>query len=133
MRYFEGTAKMPKTDIIIYKNKDGSVPLFEWFDDLPQKAVNKCTVKIELLEEFGYDLRRPHCDMLEEGIYELRAKLKQVNYRILYFFEGKNAVIVSHGCTKEKKVPKSEINKAIRHRNIYIQNPTTHTYKGTLP
>ncbi len=123
---------MPKTDIVIYKNKDGSVPLFEWFDDLPQKAVNKCTVKLELLEEFGYDLRRPHCDMLEEGIYELRAKLKQVNYRILYFFEGKNAVIVSHGCTKETKVPKSEINKAIRHRNIYIQNPIAHTYKGTL-
>jgi len=123
---------MPKTDIVIYQDKDESVPLFEWFDDLPQKAVNKCTVKIELLEEFGYDLRRPHCDMLEEGIYELRAKLKQVNYRILYFFEGKNAVIVSHGCTKEKKVPKSEINKAIRHRNTYIQNPTAHTYKGTL-
>ena len=124
---------MPKTDIIIYQNKDGSVPLFEWFDGLSQKAaVDKCIVKTELLEEYGYDLRRPHCDLLEEGIYELRAKLKRVNYRILYFFEGKNAVIVSHGCTKEKKVPKSEINKAIRHRNNYIQNPRAHTYKGTL-
>jgi len=128
-----GTAKMPKTDIIIYQNEDGSVPLFEWFDGLFQKAaVDKCIVKIELLEEYGYDLRRPHCDLLEEGIYELRAKLKRVNYRILYFFEGKNAVIVSHGCTKEKKVPKSEINKAIRHRNNYIQNPRAHIYKGTL-
>ncbi len=123
---------MPKTDIVIYQDKDVSVPLVKWFDDLPQKAVDKCIVKIELLEEFGYNLRRPHCDLLEEGIYELRAKLKRVNYRILYFFEGKNAVIVSHGCTKEKKVPKSEINKAIRHRNNYIQNPRAHTYKGTL-
>ena len=123
---------MPKTDIVIYQNEDGSIPLFEWFDDLSQKVVDKCIVKIELLEEFGYDLRRPHCDSLEEGIYELRAKLKRVNYRILYFFEGKNAVIVSHGCTKEKKVPKSEINKAIRHRNNYIQNPRAHTYKGAL-
>ncbi|MFZ2145843.1 MAG: hypothetical protein WAV28_01385 [Sedimentisphaerales bacterium] len=57
--------KMPKTDIVIYQNRDGSVPLFEWFDDLSQKAVDKCIVKIELLEEFGYDLRRPHCDLLE--------------------------------------------------------------------
>jgi len=72
-------AKMPKTDIVIYQNKNGSVPLLEWFDDLPQKAVDKCIVKIELLEESGYDLRRPHCDLLEEGIYELRAKLKRVN------------------------------------------------------
>jgi len=70
---------MPKTDIVIYQNKNGSVPLLEWFDDLPQKAVDKCIVKIELLEESGYDLRRPHCDLLEEGIYELRAKLKRVN------------------------------------------------------
>jgi len=132
MRYFMKVAAMPKTDIVIYQNKNGSVPLLEWFDDLPQKAVDKCIVKIELLEESGYDLRRPHCDSLEEGIYELRAKLKRVNYRILYFFEGKNAVIVSHGCTKEKKVPKSEINKAIRHRNNYIQNPGAHTYKGAL-
>ncbi|MFQ6035488.1 MAG: type II toxin-antitoxin system RelE/ParE family toxin [Sedimentisphaerales bacterium] len=123
---------MPKTKILIYQDKDGSVPLLEWLDGLPPKARDKCLIKIELLEEFGYDLRRPHCDLLEQGIYELRARLGHINYRILYFFEGKNIVIASHGCMKEKEIPKSEINKAIRHRDNYIRSPKAHTYRGGL-
>lgn len=123
---------MPKTSIVIYQEKDGSVPLIEWLDGIAQKAKDKCIVKIERLEQFGYELRRPDCDLLEEGIYELRAKLNRVNYRILYSFQGRNIVLLSHGCTKEKKVSKSQINRAIRSRNNYIQNPKAHTYFGEL-
>ena len=119
---------MPKTDVSIYKEEDGSVPLLEWLDGLSQKVQDKCIIEIGLLEESGYDLRRPHCDKLEQGIYELRAQRNHVHYRMLYFFYGKNAVIVSHGFSKRQKVPKKEINKAIRHRNNYIANPTAHTY-----
>jgi hypothetical protein len=27
-------AKMPKTELVIYKEDDGSVPILEWFDSL---------------------------------------------------------------------------------------------------
>ena len=125
---------MPKVNIVIYQENDGRVPLIEWLDEIPPKAQDKCIVKIEMLKEDGYELRRPHCDLLEDGIYELRARprLGRVNYRILYSFQGKNLVLLSHGCTKEKKVPRTEINRAVRNRNNYIQNPKAHTYSGEM-
>jgi hypothetical protein len=123
---------MPKSDIKIYQEADGRVPLLNWLDNVPQKVQDKCIDKIELLEEFGYELRRPHCDILESGVYELRAKWQGVNYRILYGFVGESIVLVSHGCTKKKKVPKIEIKKAIINLKNYIQNPKAHTYAGEL-
>ena len=123
---------MPKTKVVIYQEKEGLSPLLEWLDRIPKKAQDKCIVKIELLEEHGYELRRPHCDLLEQGIYELRVKLGHVNYRILYSFEGRNIVLLSHGCTKEREVPKTEVRRAIENRNEYVRNPKAHTYSGGL-
>lgn len=123
---------MPRTDIVIYQQSNGQVPLLEWLDGLHPKVQDKCIEEIERLEENGYDLRRPHCDLLKQGIYELRARYQNVHYRILYAFVGENIVLLSHGCYKKDKVPKREINKAIRNQDNYIQNPEVHTYIGEL-
>jgi len=123
---------MPRTDVAIYQERAGEVPLLEWLDGLSPKARDKCIVKVELLEEKGHELRRPHCDLLEQGIYELRARLGNVHYRILYAFVRKNAVLLSHGCTKRKEVPKREINRAIRNRDNYTENPEAHMFLGEL-
>jgi len=77
---------MSITQIAIFKDDDGSVPLLKWLDKQPKQAKAKCIEKIELLETFGHRLRRPDCDYLTEGIYELRARCNHVNYRILYDF-----------------------------------------------
>ena len=63
---------MPKTKVVFYKEDDGSVPILEWLDSLREKALDKCTVRIERLEELGHELRRPEADFLRDGIYELR-------------------------------------------------------------
>ena len=77
------------------------------------KALDKCTVRIERLAELGHELRRPEADFLRDGIYELRVGLQHVNYRMLYFFHGRTAAVVSHGVVKEAEVPRREIEKAI--------------------
>ena len=41
-----------------------------------------------MLSQLGHELRRPLADYLDQGIYELRARIGQVNYRILYFLYG---------------------------------------------
>ncbi len=123
---------MPRTGVRIYREKDGEAPLIEWLDGVGEKARDKCIALIELLAERGYELRRPHCDMLEQGIHELRARHKNMNYRILYGFVGRNAVLLSHGCTKEGRVPKTEINRAVRNLKNYVENPRDHTYTGEL-
>jgi hypothetical protein len=96
---------MPRTRIVFFKDDAGRVPILEWFDSLPAKALDKCTVRIERLAELGHELRRPEADYLRDGIYELRIGLQHVNYRILYFFHGNVVAVVWHGLTKEQTFP----------------------------
>ena len=119
---------MPKAEVIIYKERSGEVPLLRWMDSLPRKLRKKWTARFELLEEHGYDLRRPIMDYLRDEIYELRVKRGKVNYRVLYGFVGQNVVLLSHGCSKEGKVPEGEIDKAIERRNNYLSDTEAHTY-----
>ena len=123
---------MAKTEIVIYQEQKSQVPLLDWLDSLPSIAQDKCIALVEKLAVMGYELRRPHCDILRDGIYELRARYGNVHYRILYAFIGRNIVLLSHGFTKEKKVPDKEINRAIRNRDNYIRDSKAHTYIGEL-
>ena len=45
-----------------------------------------------------------------------------------YFFHGGNAVI-SHGLTKEDAVPDVEIDRALRRKAQFENDPTKHTYQ----
>ena len=120
---------MPKTKVVFFKEDDGSVPILEWLDSLQEKALDKCTVKIERLAELGHELRRPEADFLRNGIYELRVSKQHVNYRMLYFFHGRTAAVVSHGLVKEAAVPSKEIEKAIERKRKFEGNPKAHSYE----
>lgn len=120
---------MPRTHVVFYQEDDGTIPVLDWLDSLPPKAQDKCVVKIERLRELGHELRRPEADFLRDGIYELRVGLRGVNYRILYFFHGKEAVVLAHGLTKERVVPPREMDEAIRRKRKFEQDPDKHTYQ----
>jgi phage-related protein len=77
----------------------------------------------------GHELRRPEADLLRDGIYELRVGLQHVNYRMLYFFHGRTAAVVSHGLVKEAMIPGKEIEKAIGRKRKFEKNPKAHTYE----
>jgi phage-related protein len=121
---------MPTTDLVFYREGDGSVPALEWLDGLDDaKAIVKCRAKLMRLAELGHELRRPEADLLRDGIYELRIGLSHINYRLLYFFSGKDAVVVCHGLTKGAKVPPGEIELAIARRERFQLDPTAHTFR----
>jgi phage-related protein len=86
-------------------------------------------VRIERLRELGHELRRPEADFLRDGIYELRAALHGINYRILYFFHRREAVVLSHGLVKEREVPPKEIDRAIVRKLKYEASPSRHTHE----
>lgn len=72
----------------------------------------------------------PGCGLyLRDGIYELRRSYQGVNYRILYFYSGKDVAVLSHGITKEGAVPDVEINRAIERKKRFEDDPKAHTYK----
>ena len=120
---------MPQTRVVFYREADGTVPIVDWFDALPKKALDKCRVKIGRLRELGHELRRPEADFLRDGIYELRIRLQWTNYRVLYFFHGDTAAIVSHGIIKERLVPAKEIDRAVGRKRRFAADPVTHTYE----
>lgn len=124
---------MPQARVVFYREDDGTVPVLQWFDDLPRDALAKCRVKIERLRELGHELRRPEADYLRDGIYELRVRLRKVNYRMLYFFHGNVAAVVSHGIVKERQVPPKEIDLAIRRKEAFAIAPGLHTHEEVRP
>jgi len=115
--------------VVFFCEKDGTVPFLAWFERVPWRAQDKCRVRIERLAELGHELRRPEADYLERSIHELRAKHSRVNYRMLYFFHGKDAVVVSHGFSKQRaRVPLREIQVAVERRMRFEANPRLHTH-----
>jgi phage-related protein len=86
-------------------------------------------VKIGRLAELGNELRRPEADYLRDGIYELRASYQGVQYRVLCFFAGKGAAVLSHGITKEREVPNREIERAIQRKNKVEANFERYAFK----
>lgn len=127
---------MPQTQVVFYCDADGSAPVLAWLDQLAKserRAFNKCRQAISMLETFGFELRRPHADMLRDGVYELRTRVGSVNYRLLYFFHGQGVAILTHGLTKEKAVPAAEIDRAINRKRMFEADPERHSYKEDQP
>ncbi len=123
---------MARTRLVLYREEDGRSPLLEWLDQLDDKAREKCMVKIERLAEWGHELRRPEADFLRDGIYELRTHKGRVQYRMLYFFHGRVAVVLTHGLSKEKRVPPAEIELALSRKKKFELSPARHTLEAAL-
>ena len=121
------------TSVLFFRDEAGGTPFLDWFDRLPTQAKVQCRARLQLLADQGHLLRRPAADYLRDGIYELRAKAERVQYRMLYFFHGRAAVVISHGITKqEAAVPPIEIERARRRKQAFEADPRRHAYKETL-
>lgn len=106
--------------IEFYESADGECPVKAFLESLNIKDELPYALRmIELLREFGHNLRRPHADILEDGIYELRIPVKHKQFRLLYFYFYQDAIIISHGLRKEAKVKMSEIERAKKNRADY--------------
>jgi len=66
---------------------------------------------------------------LGDGLHELRAKHGRVNYRILYFFHGRNVAVLAHALTKEKGIPEIDIDRAMYRKRRLEADPATHIYE----
>jgi phage-related protein len=124
---------MPATLILFYQEKEGDAPVVDWLKQLKiknSKGFANCVGRIRQLQSIGHELRRPSTDYLRDGIYELRAKHRNVQYRILYFFSGKDVAILNHSIIKTTSaVPNKDIELAIKRKKKFEQNPEKHIYR----
>ena len=122
---------MPRTTVVFYQDAPGISDVVVWMRELRRKnpkAFLKCLVRIERLEQLGHELRRPEADYLRDEIYELRARLGTVNYRLLYFFHDRVVAVLACGLTKEGSVPSVQIERAIERKGRYRKDPGAHTF-----
>jgi phage-related protein len=121
---------MPPTEVHAFRDRNGEVPIQDWLDEIENrepKAYQKCLARILELSNKGYEMRRPQADLLRQGIYELRATFSGTHYRMLYFFFGKSCIAVSHGITKEDRVPPKDIDLAIARMKLVKADPLKYT------
>jgi len=52
--------------------------------------------------------------------------------RILYFFHGRVAAVVSHGIVKQGKVPPEEIERAIQRKKRFETDPSRHSHSKEI-
>lgn len=112
---------MNEFEVIFYERPDGTEPAKEFIQSLDIKMRAKMIRTIELLEKNGNLLREPESKLIEDGIFELRAKSGTDISRVMYFFtDGKKAILTNGFIKKTQKTPKLEIEKAKRYRADYL-------------
>ena len=68
-----------------YKTKDGSKPAREFILSQETKMKAKLFGLVDMLEQYGNQLREPYSKSLGDGIFEIRAKVGTDITRVLYF------------------------------------------------
>ena len=125
---------MPPTQVFFFQD-ERDIPVRNWLQELrrtDKRVYAKCVARIRLLAQLGHELRRPLADYLEEDIYELRIRRGRVNYRILYFFHGRNIAILAHGLVKEDVIPQPDMTRAIKRKEAFLKDPAKYTYEENI-
>lgn len=116
-----------KLKVVFYEMTNGEVPVENFMQSLDIKMKAKLIGLIEILSEYGPQLREPYSKSLGDGIFELRGKVGNNLTRVLYFFYYDGIIVLTNGFVKKSmKVPKKEILKAKIYRNDYIERCEKH-------
>jgi len=112
---------MQEFEAIFYDLPDGREPAKEFIDSLDIKMRAKMVRAIALLQKNGTSLREPYSKPLEDGIFEVRAKVGTDISRVLYFFFVGHKIVLTNGFIKKtQKTPPSEIARAKAYRKEYL-------------
>ena len=97
-------------EVELYQTEAGDEVVAEFLASLPHKDMAKVLRDIDLLAEFGTDLRQPYTKHIDGPIWELRTKFSSNIYRIFYFVKNESRLVLLHVFTKKTaKTPAAEI------------------------
>lgn len=114
-------------DIQYYCLPDEASPVFEFIESLPEKAQAKLFRTIDLLAEYGLQLREPHVKKLTStSLWELRV-LGEDSIRVFYIAVENSQFLMLHGFKKKgQKTPKNEIKVALNRLEEYKKRMNLH-------
>jgi phage-related protein len=112
-----------KYQVIFFERENGEVPAEDFINSLDVKMAAKVYRLLMMVSENGPELREPYSKHLDDGIFELRAKVGSDISRVLYFFFIGHRVVVTNGFIKKtRKTPVNELAKAKAFRKEYIES-----------
>ena len=109
-------------NIIFFEPAPGTCPVQEFLDSLDDKMAAKMYGMMDILAEYGNELRKPYSEHLDDGIFEVRAKFGSNITRVLYFFYVGKTIVMTNGFVKKtQKTPKAQIELAKKYRKIFLE------------
>ena len=93
----------PNFDVEFYDLADGTKPAQDFIEGLPPKMMAKVLRSIHMLRLNGSELREPYSKHLDDGIFEVRAKVGTDISRVLYFFMVGRKAVLTHGFIKKRR------------------------------
>jgi len=117
-------------EVLMYEKSDGSVPTQAFLESIQDfKLRAKLLREIDLLEEFGQELRKPHTEPISDprgAMFELRVQQSSDIARVFFFYiKDKNIILLNGFVKKTRKTPPIEINKAFQYIADYLARGET--------
>ncbi len=114
---------MKEYDVIFFTRADGTEPAREFIESLEPKMLAKVLRAIEYVRDYGTYAREPYSKHIEDGIFEIRAKVGSDISRVMYFFYVGRKIILTNGFIKKaQKTPVKEIVLAKKYREEYLSH-----------
>lgn len=113
---------MGKFTVEFYTKTNGEKPAKEFLLSQDIKMKTKLIGLIDIMEEYGNQLREPYSKHLEDGIFEIRGKVGTNITRIMYFFYYEGRIILTNGFVKKtQETPKNQIKLAKQYRKDFLE------------
>ena len=114
----------PRYEVVFYRTLRGDSPPKDFIDSLEKRTRAKVLKWLDLLSEEGPALPRPHADMIDGPIRELRVGFGHLEVRLMYFFHARTVIVVAHGFLKKTHaIPEQELRRAYRaHADWMLHN-----------
>ena len=113
-------------NLVFYTTERGDSPVDDFLDGLDKKSRAKVAAHLSLLEEQGPHLKRPYADVVRGKIRELRIHQSSNQYRILFFFQACNQIVLAHAFSKKtQQLKEKDIELAERRMEDWIRRLAT--------
>ena len=119
---------MPQIEILIYRADDGGPLFVHWLNSLQTTPVIAALPVWPSWKNMDTSCDGPMPRIPGRASTSLRVKYGRVNYRMLDFFHGRDAAVVSHGFAKERLIPPGEIKLALERKQDFERDSERHTF-----
>lgn len=96
-----------RLEVRFYRSSQGNEPVRDWLRSLPVEVKKEVGADIQRVQ-WRWPVSKPLVDGLGGGLYEVRTKFEDVQYRVLFCIKN-SAVVLLHGFVKKARTAPAEI------------------------